>query len=148
MGNASTNQGAKKGKMMKKSVVWQQQENKICSVLPRSRVQSKGLSNRSTTQDKPAGNPQSHGQHFCDTRGKEKKGRTQRKMKASLRRGGSGMRLLRGNSSQFMAAAHQLAAAIRAGWARLQYPAGKRGRQRAVRGEGMGRKHGVPDDQH
>lgn len=74
---------------------------------------------------------------------KKKKGRTQRKMKASLRRSGSGMRLLRGNSLQFMAAAHQLAAAIRAGWARLQYPAGKRGRQRAVRGEGMGRKHGV-----
>lgn len=69
-------------------------------------------------------------------------------MKASLRRGGSGMGHLKGNSSQFMAAAHQLAAAMRAGWARLQCLAGKQGRQRAVLREGMGRKHGVPDDQH
>lgn len=56
-----------------KSVVWQQWENKIRSLLPRNRMQSKGQSNRSSTQDKPAGNPQTHGQHFCDARGKEKK---------------------------------------------------------------------------
>lgn len=135
--------------MTMKSVVWQQWENKIRSLLPRNRMQSKGQSNRSSTQDKPAGNPQTHGQHFCDARGKQKKkGRTQRKMKASLRRGGSGMGHLKGNSSQFMAAAHQLAAAMRVGWARVQCLAGKQGRQRAVLGEGMGRKHGAPDDQH